>query len=328
MSRGLIVVDVQNDFCEGGSISVAGGARIATKIAELVEQSAGGDYQYIVATRDHHIDPEAGGHFSETPDFQECRTVPDLCAVRGREQLRGGRRGAGVAGHSDHIGLAGSPDRPALRADPGRGRSPCPAREMSCPAAARCGGDRLDTAVTLLITVGDNPERLDSEASFAALCGVGPVERSSGRRQFRRLNRGGDRQANAALHRIVFTRLRVDPRTQYVATTSAGSRRVRPVAKSSVASSAMRPGRSSTWSNSYSQDPDHRGCVTRDGLAAGPVGRVPTGCLSVPQRRGPLRDPAAASANASIARSGRRCRLGHPLRTGPNARMLVPCLVL
>ncbi|MFC9246082.1 IS110 family transposase [Streptomyces sp. NPDC057136] len=71
-----------------------------------------------------------------------------------------------------------------------------------------------DTAVTLLITVGDNPERLDSEASFAALCGVSPVERSSGRRQYRRLNRGGDRQANATLHRIVFTRLRVDPRTQ------------------------------------------------------------------------------------------------------------------
>ncbi|MFE5373273.1 transposase [Streptomyces mirabilis] len=62
--------------------------------------------------------------------------------------------------------------------------------------------------------MGDNPERLDSEASFAALCGVSPVERSSGRRQVRRLNRGGDRQANAALHRIVFTRLRVDPRTQ------------------------------------------------------------------------------------------------------------------
>ena len=66
-----------------------------------------------------------------------------------------------------------------------------------------------DTAVALLITVGDNPERLDSEASFAALCGVSPVERSSGRWQYRRLNRGGDRQANAALHRIVFTRLRV-----------------------------------------------------------------------------------------------------------------------
>ncbi|MEU2736142.1 IS110 family transposase [Streptomyces sp. NPDC007095] len=71
-----------------------------------------------------------------------------------------------------------------------------------------------DSAVTLLITMGDNPERLNTEASFAALCGVSPIEYSSGRRTSRRLNRGGDRQANAALHRIVFSRLRCDPRTQ------------------------------------------------------------------------------------------------------------------
>jgi transposase len=71
-----------------------------------------------------------------------------------------------------------------------------------------------DSAVTLLITMGDNPERLNTEASFAALCGVSPIEYSSGRRSTRRLNHGGDRQANAALHRIVFTRLRHDPRTQ------------------------------------------------------------------------------------------------------------------
>ncbi|MFF3919760.1 IS110 family transposase [Streptomyces sp. NPDC001852] len=71
-----------------------------------------------------------------------------------------------------------------------------------------------DSAVTLLITMGDNPERLNTEASFAALCGVSPVEYSSGRRSTRRLNYGGDRRANAALHRIVFTRLRHDPRTQ------------------------------------------------------------------------------------------------------------------
>ncbi|WP_234438773.1 MULTISPECIES: IS110 family transposase [Streptomyces] len=86
--------------------------------------------------------------------------------------------------------------------------------ERHAPQLLDVVGIGPDTAVTLLITVGDNPERLDSESSFAALCGVSPVERSSGRRQFRRLNRGGDRQANAALHRIVFTRLRVDPRTQ------------------------------------------------------------------------------------------------------------------
>jgi transposase len=71
-----------------------------------------------------------------------------------------------------------------------------------------------DSAVTLLITMGDNPERLGTERSFAALCGVSPIEYSSGRQNSRRLNRGGDRQANAALHRIVFTRLRHDPRTQ------------------------------------------------------------------------------------------------------------------
>nr|WSZ13594.1 IS110 family transposase [Streptomyces canus] len=90
------------------------------------------------------------------------------------------------------------------------------ARLVKChaPQLLDVVGTGPDTAVALLITVGDNPERLNSEASFAALCGVSPVERSSGRRQFRRLNRGGDRQANAALHRIVFTRLRVDPRTQ------------------------------------------------------------------------------------------------------------------
>ncbi|WP_406504965.1 IS110 family transposase [Streptomyces sp. NBC_00212] len=86
--------------------------------------------------------------------------------------------------------------------------------EHHAPQLLELVGIGPDTAVTLLITVGDNPERLDREASFAALCGVSPVERSSGSRQYRRLNRGGDRQANAALHRIVFTRLRVDLRTQ------------------------------------------------------------------------------------------------------------------
>ncbi|MED7827635.1 transposase [Streptomyces chiangmaiensis] len=86
--------------------------------------------------------------------------------------------------------------------------------ERHAPQLLDVVGIGPDTAVALLITVGDNPERLDSEASFVALCGVSPVERSSGLRQYRRLNRGGDRQANAALHRIVFTRLRVDPRTQ------------------------------------------------------------------------------------------------------------------
>ncbi len=66
----------------------------------------------------------------------------------------------------------------------------------------------------MLISAGDNPERLDSEASFAALCGTSPVEASSGKTQRRRLNRGGDRQANAALFRIVLSRLRWEERSQ------------------------------------------------------------------------------------------------------------------
>ncbi|WP_232295546.1 IS110 family transposase, partial [Parafrankia sp. EUN1f] len=71
-----------------------------------------------------------------------------------------------------------------------------------------------DTAAALLIAAGDNPQRLASDASFAALCGVSPIEASSGKTHRHRLNRGGDRQANAALHRIVITRLRCDPRTR------------------------------------------------------------------------------------------------------------------
>ncbi|MGV9268227.1 isochorismatase family protein [Kitasatospora sp. NPDC003701] len=83
MSRGLIVVDVQNDFCEGGSVPVAGGARIATAIAGLVERSAGGDYRYVVATRDHHIDP--GGHFSQNPDFRNSFPVHCVAGGEGGE---------------------------------------------------------------------------------------------------------------------------------------------------------------------------------------------------------------------------------------------------
>jgi transposase len=71
-----------------------------------------------------------------------------------------------------------------------------------------------DSAAVLLVTAGDNPDRLTSESAFAALCGVSPVEMSSGKTSRRRLNRGGNRQANAALFRIVMTRLRDEPRTR------------------------------------------------------------------------------------------------------------------
>lgn len=75
-------------------------------------------------------------------------------------------------------------------------------------------GVGIVTAAALLVAAGDNPERLRSEAAWAHLCGVAPLEASSGKVVRRRLNRGGDRQANAALWRIAMVRTRSDPRTR------------------------------------------------------------------------------------------------------------------
>ena len=82
------------------------------------------------------------------------------------------------------------------------------------PALVEAFGVGPDTAATLLVAAGSNPERLRSEAAFASLCGVNPIPASSGMTNRHRLNRGGDRQANAALYRIVLVRLSHDPRTQ------------------------------------------------------------------------------------------------------------------
>ncbi len=86
------------------------------------------------------------------------------------------------------------------------------------PGLAATKGLGAITAAQLLVTAGDNPDRLRSEAAFAALCGVSPIPASSGKTTRHRLNRGGDRQANAALHRIVLVRMSYEPRTRdYVA---------------------------------------------------------------------------------------------------------------
>ena len=71
-----------------------------------------------------------------------------------------------------------------------------------------------DSAGALLVAAGDNPGRLRSNAAFAMLCGASPIQASSGKTRRHRLNRGGDRQANAALYRIVIARLRHDQQTK------------------------------------------------------------------------------------------------------------------
>jgi nicotinamidase/pyrazinamidase len=73
--RALIIVDVQNDFCEGGSLAVAGGAAVARGISELLASRP--DYAHIVATKDFHIDP--GEHFSDDPDYSA--TWPPHCVA-------------------------------------------------------------------------------------------------------------------------------------------------------------------------------------------------------------------------------------------------------
>ncbi|MEU8653551.1 isochorismatase family protein [Streptomyces sp. NPDC048737] len=83
MGRALIVVDVQNDFCEGGSVPVAGGAEVAVKVRDLVGRAAEAGYQHVVATRDHHIDP--GDHFSDTPDFKTSWPVHCVAGTQGSD---------------------------------------------------------------------------------------------------------------------------------------------------------------------------------------------------------------------------------------------------
>jgi transposase len=109
-----------------------------------------------------------------------------------------------------------------------------------------------DTAAALLVSAGDNPERLHSEAAWAHLCGVAPIQASSGKTTRHRLDRGGDRQANSALWRIVMVRIAHDPET-----TAYFERKVK-------------EGRSSETSSDFSSATSPARCITTS-LAAEPV---------------------------------------------------------
>jgi nicotinamidase/pyrazinamidase len=107
MSRALIIVDVQNDFCEGGSLAVEGGAATAAAISEYLDANHQ-HFDHIVATQDWHVDP--GSHFSETPDFVDswpphCRAGssgaelhPDLDAEYVQAYFRKGQYTAAYSG--------------------------------------------------------------------------------------------------------------------------------------------------------------------------------------------------------------------------------------
>lgn len=92
MSNGLVVIDVQNDFCEGGSLAVAGGLRVAHDVHDLVVGKGRRDYKRVIATKDwHNPRSDNGGHFHESPDFGN--TWPKHCAA--------GSDGAYLAGNLD-----------------------------------------------------------------------------------------------------------------------------------------------------------------------------------------------------------------------------------
>jgi nicotinamidase/pyrazinamidase len=77
VAQALVIVDVQNDFCEGGSLAVAGGAEVARAISEYLAGPDSGSYSCVAATQDYHVDP--GRHFSAEPDF--VRTWPPHCVA-------------------------------------------------------------------------------------------------------------------------------------------------------------------------------------------------------------------------------------------------------
>jgi nicotinamidase/pyrazinamidase len=118
MGRALIIVDVQNDFCEGGSLPVTGGAEVASLISGLLRDEPD-RWDHVVATQDHHIDP--GDHFSDTPDYEHTWPVHCMAGTRGAEFhpnldtdrieavfTKGEHAAAysGFEGHAGSIGLA------------------------------------------------------------------------------------------------------------------------------------------------------------------------------------------------------------------------------
>lgn len=116
-----------------------------------------------------------------------------------------------------HRHLTGQIDQLTTRIDP--------LVSAAHPALRAAHGVGPDTAAQLLITAGNNPDRLTNEAAFAALCGVAPVPASSGKTSRHRLSRGGDRAANNALYRIALVRMASDPLTKaYLARQTARGR--------------------------------------------------------------------------------------------------------
>ena len=179
--RALIIVDLQNDFCEGGSLGVPGGAAIVGEVSRLLNSPH--DYSAVVATRDRHIDP--GAHFSDTPDFvaswpPHCRAGtpgaqwhPDFDVSTVQEVFSKGEYSAAYSG------FEGATDDGVMLADWLRGRGITSADVVGiatdhCVLATALDAvkSEFDTRVLLDLTVGVAPDTVSAALTQLRNAGV------------------------------------------------------------------------------------------------------------------------------------------------------------
>jgi len=181
MKSALIVVDVQNDFCEGGSLPVTGGAQVAADIAALLR--GGSAYDHVVATKDHHVAP--GDHWSKEPDFVDSWPVHCKVGTEGEAFhpnldplpfdaifLKGERQAAYSGFEGDHDG---QPLADWLRAHEVTRVDVCGIATDHCVRATALDAARegFDTTVLLDLCAGVAPETTEAALDAMREAGVG-----------------------------------------------------------------------------------------------------------------------------------------------------------
>ena len=184
MTRALIIVDVQNDFCEGGSLAVAGGTAVASGISAVLRDEPA-RWRHVVATQDHHIDP--GDHFGDPPDFVDTWPVhcvagtpgadfhPNLDTDRIEAVFTKGEHAAaysGFEGHAGSIGLAAWLRMHDVDAVDVVGIATDHCVRATALDAAREG---FDTTVVLDLTAGVAPATVDAALTEMRDAGVSLV---------------------------------------------------------------------------------------------------------------------------------------------------------
>ena len=179
--RALIIVDVQNDFCEGGSLAVDGGGEVARAISRYLQDGHG--YAHVVATNDYHVDP--GGHFSDDPDYasswpRHClagtpgaRFHPDLDTTRVEAVFRKGAHAAAYSGF-EGVDDAGTPLADWLRQHGVDEVDVAGIATDYCVRATAADAARADfaTRVLLDLTAGVTPESTAKAIEEMSAAGV------------------------------------------------------------------------------------------------------------------------------------------------------------